>query len=149
MVLNINPGPGTLQQVLNAGNNATNSNSGGSHIFLQLNNDTPEECIEISNYNHVGVLTLFAFGSPTFKFDGGGTANFNTGQTMKWGTFNNSDIAGVALQIIAIDRGIQFPNMTTVQKNAMPNIPGNVVFDTTIGKLCVNNGSAWQTITSV
>jgi len=28
-------------------------------------------------------------------------------------------------------------------------VAGLVVFDTTLGKLCVNTGSAWQTITSV
>jgi hypothetical protein len=39
--------------------------------------------------------------------------------------------------------------MTTTQKNAISNVAGNVVFDTTLGKLCVNSGSGWQTITSV
>jgi hypothetical protein len=39
--------------------------------------------------------------------------------------------------------------MTTTQKAAIANVAGNVVFDTTLGKLCVNTGSAWQTITSI
>jgi hypothetical protein len=38
--------------------------------------------------------------------------------------------------------------MTTTQKNAIANVAGNVIFDTTLGKLCVNTGSGWQTITS-
>ena len=46
-------------------------------------------------------------------------------------------------------KGVRFPNMTTTQKNLLANVAGNVVFDTTLGKLCVNTGSAWQTITSV
>ena len=46
-------------------------------------------------------------------------------------------------------KGVRFPNMTTTQKNAIANVAGNVVFDTTLGKLCVNSGSGWQTITSV
>jgi hypothetical protein len=46
-------------------------------------------------------------------------------------------------------KGVRFPNMTTTQKNAMANVAGNVIFDTTLGKLCVNTGSGWQTITSV
>lgn len=46
-------------------------------------------------------------------------------------------------------KGVRFPNMTTVQKVAIANVAGNVVFDTTLGKLCVNSGSGWQTITSV
>ena len=46
-------------------------------------------------------------------------------------------------------KGVRFPNMTTTQKAAIANVAGNVVFDTTLGKLCVNSGSGWQTITSV
>jgi len=42
-----------------------------------------------------------------------------------------------------------FINVTTAQKNVLPATAGLVVFDTTLGKLCVYNGSAWQTITSV
>lgn len=39
-------------------------------------------------------------------------------------------------------------NVTTTQKNALTPSAGWVVFDTTLGKLCVYTGSAWQTITS-
>lgn len=40
-------------------------------------------------------------------------------------------------------------NVTTTQKNALSATAGRIVFDTTLGKLCVYTGSAWQTITSV
>lgn len=40
------------------------------------------------------------------------------------------------------------PNVTTVQKNALTASAGQLVFDTTLSKLCVYNGSAWETITS-
>jgi hypothetical protein len=40
-------------------------------------------------------------------------------------------------------------NVTTAEKNALAPAAGWVVFDTTLGKLCVYNGSAWQTVTSV
>lgn len=40
------------------------------------------------------------------------------------------------------------PNVTTSQKNALSASAGQLVFDTTLGKLCVYNGSAWETITS-
>jgi hypothetical protein len=42
-----------------------------------------------------------------------------------------------------------FDNKTTTEKNAMTAVAGQVVFDATLGKLCVYTGSAWQTITSV
>jgi hypothetical protein len=39
-------------------------------------------------------------------------------------------------------------NVTTAEKNALTPAAGWVVFDTTLGKLCVYTGAAWQTITS-
>ena len=40
-------------------------------------------------------------------------------------------------------------NVTTTQKLALSATSGRLVFDTTLGKLCVYDGTAWQTITSV
>jgi len=40
-------------------------------------------------------------------------------------------------------------NVTTAEKNALTPSAGWVVFDTTLDKLCVFDGSAWQTVTSV
>jgi hypothetical protein len=40
-------------------------------------------------------------------------------------------------------------NVTTTQKLALSATSGRIVFDTTLGKLCVYSGTAWQTITSV
>ena len=39
--------------------------------------------------------------------------------------------------------------VTTAQKLALAATAGRIVFDTTLGKLCVYNGTVWQTITSV
>jgi hypothetical protein len=40
--------------------------------------------------------------------------------------------------------------MTTTQKTAVATpAAGLVVFDTTLAKLCVYSGAAWETITSV
>ena len=44
--------------------------------------------------------------------------------------------------------GVQVPVVTTTQKNALSVTAGYIVFDSTLGKLCVYTGSAWQTITS-
>jgi len=38
--------------------------------------------------------------------------------------------------------------ITTAQKNAIANAAGLVCFDGTLGKLCINNGTGWQTVTS-
>lgn len=45
--------------------------------------------------------------------------------------------------------GVTVPSVTTTQKNAIVSpTAGQLVFDTTLGKLCVYTGSAWQTVTS-
>jgi len=47
------------------------------------------------------------------------------------------------------DKGVQMPVVTTSAKNAIASpLTGAVVFDSTLGKLCVYTGSAWQTVTS-
>jgi len=45
--------------------------------------------------------------------------------------------------------GVQVPVVTTVQKLLLTVSAGYLVFDSTLGKLCVYTGSAWQTVTSV
>lgn len=46
-----------------------------------------------------------------------------------------------------------FPTLTAYPQaegqNAITPAAGTVIFDTTLAKLCVYSGSAWQTITSV
>jgi hypothetical protein len=56
--------------------------------------------------------------------------------------------ATAILDVQSTTKGLRFPNMTTTQKNAISASAGTVVFDTTLSKLCVHTGSAWQTITS-
>jgi hypothetical protein len=47
-------------------------------------------------------------------------------------------------------QGFLPPVMTTTQKNAISSpATGLIVFDTTLAKLCVYTGAAWQTITSL
>lgn len=57
--------------------------------------------------------------------------------------------ATAILDVQSTTKGVRFPNMTTTQKNAITPSAGTVVFDTTLSKLCVYSGAAWQTITSV
>ena len=54
------------------------------------------------------------------------------------------------IQIQSTLNGIVVPNFTTTQKNALvAPVAGQVIFDTTLAKLCVYSGTAWQTVTSV
>lgn len=56
---------------------------------------------------------------------------------------------GTILDVQSTTAGVRFPNMTTTQKTAITPAAGTMVFDTTLAKLCVYTGAAWQTITSV
>lgn len=60
-----------------------------------------------------------------------------------------SPAATAILDVQSTTKGVRFPNMTTVQKNLIAPSAGTVIFDTTLAKLCVYSGAAWQTITSV
>ena len=66
------------------------------------------------------------------------------------GIGTSSPNASAILDAQSTTKGVRFPNMTTTQKNAISSpAAGLVVFDTTLSKLCVYSGSAWQTITSI
>lgn len=65
------------------------------------------------------------------------------------GIGTSSPDAAAILDVQSTTKGVRFPNMTTTQKNAITPAAGTVVFDTTLAKLCVYSGAAWQTITSV
>lgn len=80
-----------------------------------------------------------AFPSERMRVDASGNVGI--------GTTSPASVSIVDVQ--STTKGVRFPNMTTAEKNAIANVSGNVVFDTTLGKLCVNSGSGWQTITSI
>jgi hypothetical protein len=66
------------------------------------------------------------------------------------GIGTSSPNASSILDVQSTTKGVRMPNMTTTQKNAIASpAAGLMVFDTTLAKLCVYSGSAWQTITSV
>lgn len=65
------------------------------------------------------------------------------------GIGNTSLNASAKLDVTSTTQGVLLPRMTTTQKNAISTpAEGLIVYDTTLHKLCVYNGSAWETITS-
>lgn len=61
-----------------------------------------------------------------------------------------TDVASSILTIASTTKGFLPPRMTTTEKNAIASpASGLVVYDTTLGKLCVRGAAAWETITSV
>ena len=79
----------------------------------------------------------------------GKTSNLNiaSADTVVYGPEQTS--ASASFEVVSTTQGLRFPNMTTTQKNAIASpAAGLTIFDTTLSKLCVYSGAAWQTVTS-
>jgi hypothetical protein len=91
-------------------------------------------------------------------------ANSSTPNPLIYGEFDNSILgingrvavggnapaASSIMDLQSITSGFLPPRMSTTQKNAISSpAAGLIVYDTTLNKLCLYNGSAWQTITSL
>jgi hypothetical protein len=103
--------------------------------------------VSIGNFNALSTLEVggnMAIGfsgvsAPTNGLSISGTTNIGT----------NTSVTTAKLQVSSTTQGFLPPVMTTTQKNAIVSpATGLVVFDSTLGKLCVFSGT-WQTITSV
>lgn len=58
--------------------------------------------------------------------------------------------ANALLDVQSTTKAFMPPRMTTTQKNAIAGpASGMVVYDSTLGKLCVRGAAAWETVTSV
>jgi len=105
-----------------------------TNSFTDINGTSTAGTVPTSNTTYL--TRLNSAGSSVL----GGTVNIGT----------NTSVASAALQIASTTQGFLPPTMTTTQKNAISSpATGLIVFDITLGKLCVYTGAAWQTITSV
>jgi hypothetical protein len=74
-------------------------------------------------------------------------SKFTNGTVIIGGSSTNTS---AIFQIDSTTKGVLFPRMTTTQKNAIATpASGLVVYDTTLGKLCVYGAASWETITSI
>lgn len=151
---------------------ACRSTSSASGAFFELDNDQ-----NANNYgllfgtygstNGGGALWGVARANNSFMFKNGsaelvigtvGAGNITIGTNLTArmtflgtgpiGIGTVSPSANALLDLVSTTQGFKLPTMTTAQKNAIANTAGLMVFDTDLGKACVNTGAAWQTITS-
>jgi len=95
---------------------------------------------------NIGFQGNISSGSNRWNFFAQGTAPNYMAGALTIGVQNAN--ASALLQVDSTTQGVLFPRMKTVQKLAITTpATGLVVFDTTLGKLCVFS-TTWQTITS-
>jgi hypothetical protein len=102
------------------GNTETVFNDGGDNVDFRVEGDTDANLLFVdASADAIGI----------------GTASPN---------------ASAILDAQSTTKGVRMPNMTTTQKNAIVSpAAGLMVFDTTLAKLSVYSGVAWETITSL
>jgi len=97
--------------------------------------------------NNYGFYGGIAAGTGRYNLYMAGTADNYLAGSLGIGTTPN---ASAILDVQSTTKGVRMPNMTSTQKTAISSpAAGLMVFDTTLSKLCVYSGAAWQTITSI
>ena len=110
-----------------------NIDSGGSQGLISLRKTSGNTALFLQCY-HTNTGSIVA----GFATDGGGF----------FGTTNT--LASAILQADSTTKGFLPPRMTTAQKNAIATpATGLVVYDTTLNKLALYTGAAWETVTSI
>jgi hypothetical protein len=123
--------------------NQANGGTGGGWIDFLTSTGTVQGNIyfnQAGGYMVFGTNTSGSAQAERMRIDSSGNVGIGT----------SSPSASAILDAQSTTKGVRFPNMTTTQKNAISSpVAGLVIFDTTLSKLCVYTGAAWQTITSV
>ena len=131
------------------------STAGARQATLRLNvastgGDDPAGKVQFTygaGYSVAGSIEM-THTNPNMKFLTGTTERMRIDSNGNVGLGTSSPSTSAILDVQSTTKGLRFPNMTTTQKNAMADVAGVQVFDTTLGKMCFNTGSAWETMTS-
>jgi hypothetical protein len=156
--LNVIAGNTDTARILTCGNGTQTILVVKGNRSININPAVPQ-----GNYATLFVGNAFG-GLPTLLVKGNGATSEITFQTQNSSgtalltTLDNgnvlintaTDVTSSILTINSTTKGVLFPRMTTTQKNAISSpASGLVVYDTTLGKLCVYGAASWETITSI
>jgi hypothetical protein len=121
--------------------NGTARVSGNLRFDEQLR-DNRDNGVILQSLSSVVTNRILTIGNATYL-----NINFPNGNILVGTTTN---VASSKVTIDSTTQGFLPPRMTTTQKNAIGTpAAGLMVFDTTLVKLCVYNGTTWETITSI
>jgi len=126
---------------------------GGNQILQNTGSGIANNSIRWQNSSgtfQAGIASYFnTADTGNIEFLNGGTTNMQLSSSGNLGIGTTANASAI-LDAQSTTKGVRMPNMTTTQKNAISSpAAGLMVFDTTLSKLCVYTGAAWETITSV
>jgi hypothetical protein len=136
--------------------------SGGAVSLLNLNNTNNQVATSILNYtiassNLCQLRAEATAGDDNFQIrvtNSGGTlieaARFQGSGNVLIGT--TTDVATSILTLSSTTKGLLLTRMTTAEKNtlaAAAPTAGTLIYDTTLNKLCIYTGAAFETVTSI
>lgn len=105
---------------------------------------------QISSNDAYGVSAANGHVWRTANSGGAALMRLDTGGSLSIGNSSTAAASSSILDLTSTSKGFLPPRMTTAQKNAITSpATGLVIFDTTLNKLCVYTGSAWETVTSL
>ena len=105
--------------------------------------------VQLTQNQASGNISIYTGDNVPLAFSTNAAERMRITSTGNVGIGTSSPGTGTILDVQSTTAGVRFPNMTTTQKTAITPAAGTVVFDTTLAKLCLYTGAAWQTITSV
>jgi hypothetical protein len=118
---------------------------GASGRLFDVTDDFSNSLFSVNTSSGVPVIEAFANNSIVMGTYGSNTLVVS-GTSVSVGTSTSNSTS--VLNIVSTTKGVQFPRMTTAQKNSLTGatdiLGGLVVFDTNTNKLCCYNGTTWN-----